>query len=44
VASSTFADAGRKQQLLDELDVALEPDGEHRGTSDRPIWPQSVPG
>jgi adenine deaminase len=34
---ASFADPGRKQQLLDELGVALsEPDGRHRGTPGRP--------
>jgi adenosine deaminase len=34
---ASFADPRRKQQLLNELDVALsEPDGNHRGTPGRP--------
>ena len=35
---ASFADPGRKQQLLNELSLAVsEPDGEHRGTPGQPM-------
>jgi adenosine deaminase len=34
---ASFADPGRKQQLANELGVAIsEPDGKHRGSPDQP--------